>query len=125
MPKESEKSFIYDNKIVKYQYYQGYFQARQETAVADELFSACGKEWLKMKKPTIKSSTYQEYERSFRVDLEPTFGRLRLSKITRAMVREYLFKFVEEKKFRIAKKLKLLLTYIFDMAVEITGFPRR
>ncbi len=161
MPKELQKSFIYDNKIVKYRYYQGIFQARyrrdgfcievaaktyegmkekfiakiniavqgasvtmidqKQNVGADVLFSVYGQEWLKIKAQTTKPSTYKEYERSFRVNLEPAFGHLKLSKITRAMVQEYLFKFVEEKKFRTAEKLKLQLTCIFDMAVEDYG----
>ena len=95
--------------------------APQEEKSADILFSTYGREWLKIKEQTTKSSTYKEYERSFKVNLEPTFGHFRLSKITRSMVQEYLFKYVEEKKFRTAEKLKLQLTCIFDMAVEDYG----
>ncbi len=161
MPKKFQQSFIYDNKIVKYRYYEGLFQARyrrdgfcieiaaksyeemkqrfiaklnesaqipstnahssQEEKVNDALFSSYGWEWLKIKEQTTKPSTYKEYKRSFEVNLVPTFGHLRLSKITRSMVQEYLLKYVEAKKFRTAEKLKLQLTCIFDMAAEDFG----
>ncbi len=162
MPKDFQKSFIYENKVVKYRCYQGYFQARyrrdgynievaaktyeamkekfiaklnmkseeklvvktfseqKETSV-EVLFSTYGNEWLKLKAQTVKPSTYKDYERTFKVDLEPKFGHLKLSKITRAMVQEYLFGFVEAKKHRTAEKLKLQLTCIFDMAAEDYG----
>ena len=47
------------------------------------LFGDYGREWLKVKEQTTKPSTFKEYERSFRVDLEPTFGNKPLADITR------------------------------------------
>lgn len=84
----------------------------------DVLFSTYGNEWLSVKKQTTKPSTYAEYERIFKLNLEPQFGHLKLSQITRPMVQKFLFKYVEEEKFRTAEKLKLQLTCIFDMAAD-------
>ncbi len=98
--------------------------AKVENKTADGVFfSTYGLEWLKIKKTTTKSTTYAEYERMFRVNLEPTFGHLRLSQIDRQTVQDFLFKFVEEKKHRTAEKLKLLLNCIFDMAAEDFNIP--
>ncbi len=97
--------------------------AQPKSGKSDVLFSTYGWDWLDVKKQTTKPSTYKEYERSFKVNLEPTFGHLKLSQISRQMVQEYLFNFVREEKHRTAEKLKLQLTCIFDMAYEDFGLP--
>lgn len=81
-------------------------------------FAECAEEWLKLKERTTKPSTYKEYLRSYNVNLKPTFGHYKLTEITRAMVQEYLFTFVDSGRHRTAGKLKLQLTCIFDMAAE-------
>ncbi len=82
------------------------------------LFSTYGWNWLQIKKQTTKATTYAEYERSFKANLEPAFGHLRLSQIDRQTIQDFLFKFVSEGKHRTAEKLKLQLTCIFDMAAD-------
>lgn len=163
MPKSFQKAFIYDNRIVKFRYYQGLFQARyrrqgynievaskdfdtmkkkfiekligqaevQDIPVADPkrrtaktvLFADYAKDWLKLKEQTTKPSTFKEYSRMFEVNLRPTFGHLHLSEITRPLVQQYLFTFVEAGKYRTAEKLKLMLNCIFDMAAEDFSIP--
>lgn len=87
------------------------------------LFGDYGREWLKIKEQTTKPSTFKEYERSFRVDLEPTFGNKPLADITRNDLQNYLFGIVGEKKHRKAEKLALMLNCIFDMAAEDYNIP--
>lgn len=87
------------------------------------LFGNYGREWLKIKEQTTKPSTFKEYERSFRVDLEPTFGSKPLADITRTDLQNYLFGIVGENKHRKAEKLALMLNCIFDMAAEDFSIP--
>lgn len=87
------------------------------------LFGNYGREWLKIKEQTTKPSTFKEYERSFRVDLEPTFGNKPLADITRNDLQNYLFGIVGENKHRKAEKLALMLHCIFDMAAEDYDIP--
>ncbi len=87
------------------------------------LFSTYGWNWLQIKKQTTKDTTYAEYERSFKANLEPTFGHLKLSQIDRQTVQDFLFKFVSEGKHRTAEKLKLQLTCIFDMVADDFNIP--
>lgn len=87
------------------------------------LFGDYGREWLKIKEQTTKSSTFKEYERSFRVDLKPTFGNKPLADITRNDLQNYLFGIVGENKHRKAEKLALMLNCIFDMAAEDYDIP--
>ena len=163
MPKSFQKAFIFDNRIVKFRYYEGLFQARyrkqgynievaskdfdtmkkkfiekligqaqiQDIPVADPkrrtaktvLFADYAKDWLKLKEQTTKPSTFKEYSRMFEVNLRPTFGHLHLSEITRPLMQQYLFTFVEAEKYRTAEKLKLMLNCIFDMAAEDFNLP--
>ena len=87
------------------------------------LFGSFGKEWLNIKEKTTKPSTYKEYERSFRVDLEPMFGDKPLADISRSDLQHYLFGIVGENKHRKAEKLALMLNCIFDMATEDYNIP--
>ena len=87
------------------------------------LFGDYGREWLKLKEQTTKPSTFKEYERPFRVDLEPTFGCKPLADITRIDLQNYLFGIVGESKHRKAEKLALMLNCIFDMAAEDYKYP--
>ena len=82
------------------------------------LFGDYARDWLKIKEQTTKPSTYKEYERSFRVDLEPAFGNRPLADITRNELQNYLFGIVGENKHRKAEKLALMLNCIFDMAAD-------
>ena len=87
------------------------------------LFGDYARDWLKIKEQTTKPSTFKEYERSFRVDLEPTFGMKPLADITRNDLQTYLFGIVGENKHRKAEKLALMLNCIFDMAAEDFCLP--
>ena len=89
--------------------------AKEERTAKTVLFADYAREWLKIKEQTTKPSTFKEYERSFRVDLEPAFGGKPLANITRADLQNY--------KHRKAEKLALMLNCIFDMAAEDFNFP--
>lgn len=87
------------------------------------LFTDYAEEWLSIKRQTTKPSTYKEYERSYKVDLEPTFRGKYLHEITRSELQKYLFNIVDEGKNRKAEKLALILNCIFDMAADDFGVP--
>lgn len=98
-----------------------------QTAAAPDsktvLFTDYAEEWLNIKRQTTKPSTYKEYERSYKVDLEPTFRGRNLHEITRSELQKYLFDIVDEGKNRKAEKLALMLNCIFDMAADDFGVP--
>ncbi len=87
------------------------------------LFTDYAEEWLSIKRQTTKPSTYKEYERSYKVDLEPTFRGKYLHEINRGELQKYLFDIVDEGKNRKAEKLALMLNCIFDMAADDFGVP--
>ena len=97
--------------------------AKEERTAKTVLFADYAREWLKIKEQTTKPSTFKEYERSFRVDLEPMFGSKLLADITRTDLQNHLFGIVGENKHRKAEKLALMLNCIFDMAAEDFNLP--
>ena len=97
--------------------------AKKERTAKTVFFADYTREWLKIKERTTKPSTFKEYERSFRVDLEPMFGSKQLADITRTELQNYLFGIVGENKHRKAEKLALMLNCIFDMAAEDYDIP--
>ena len=84
-------------------------------------FTDYAEDWLKIKEQTTKPSTFKEYQRSYKADLQPMFSDRKLGEITRAELQNYLFAIIGEGKHRKAEKLALMLNCIFDMAVEDFG----
>lgn len=84
----------------------------------DVLFVDYIEQWLTTKKVTVKESTYAEYERLCEKNLKVAFSNTPITEMTRGIIQEYLFKYIHEGKARTAQKLHLILTCIFDLAVE-------
>lgn len=82
------------------------------------LFTDYVDQWLTTKKVTVKASTYAEYERLCEKNLKIAFPNVPITEMTRGIIQEYLFKYIHEGKARTAQKLHLILTCIFDLAVE-------
>lgn len=53
---------------------------------------------------------------------EKDFAGVPLKDMTRSRIQEYLFRFVDEGKFRTAEKLHLAFSCIFDLAADDLGF---
>ena len=86
--------------------------------MSDVLFVDYVNQWLSTKKVTVKESTYAEYERLCEKNLKVAFPDTPITEMTRGIIQEYLFKYIHEGKARTAQKLHLILTCIFDLAVE-------
>ena len=86
------------------------------------LFTDYVAQWLELKKQTVKPRTYEEYERMSKRNFEKDFAGVLLKDMTRKKVQDYLFRFVEEGKYRTAEKLHLAFSCIFDLAAEDLGF---
>lgn len=80
------------------------------------------KEWLAIKKTTVKESTYKSYLDLINAHILPAFGNKRLDEITRADVQNYLSELVSKEKYRTAEKLKVQLNAIFEVAVADFNF---
>lgn len=82
------------------------------------IFSEYAESWLDTKKRTTKPTTYSEYERLVRYNLEPLFGNRELRTITREEIQTFLFSVIDEGKRRTAEKLHLVLRCLFDLAAD-------
>ncbi|MDE7440145.1 MAG: site-specific integrase, partial [Clostridia bacterium] len=85
------------------------------------LFADFINDWLKVKKQTVKETTYNSYVNLLSRNIVPKFGHYHVNEITRKDVQDFLFELTDEGKNRTAQKLKLLLTAIFDVIVEDYG----
>lgn len=94
----------------------------QQEALQSVLFTDYVAQWLALKKQTVKPRTYQEYERMSKYHFQKDFSGVPLKDMTRTKIQEYLFRFVDEGKFRTAEKLHLAFSCIFDLAADDLGF---
>lgn len=78
-------------------------------------------EWLKIKKQTVKESTYKEYERTAEYNFRKNFAKFTVGQMTRSVIQDYLFGIVKEGKHRTAEKVHLAFTCIFDLISEDLG----
>ena len=75
-------------------------------------------DWLKVKKQTVKETTYKSYVNLLSRNILPKFGHYHVNEITRKAIQDFLFELTDNGKNRTAQKLKLLLSAIFDVIVE-------
>lgn len=75
-------------------------------------------DWLRVKRISIKQSTFESYLQLVNKHILPLLGDKRIDFITRTEIQDYLIKIIEQEKYRTAKKLKQLLSAIFDVAAE-------
>lgn len=78
-------------------------------------------DWLKIKKQTVKPSTYKSYCDLTSYNLLPRFKDTPVNEITRKVIQDYLFEITDAGKNRTAHKLKQILNAMFDVIVD--DFP--
>lgn len=80
-------------------------------------FITYGEEWLEVvKKPTVKTPTFEDYESIFNAHLYPAFGTKNLNEIKQFDVQQYLNALVAEGKVRAAHKHCQILKALFEYA---------
>ena len=94
----------------------------QQEALQSVLFTDYVAQWLTLKKQTVKPRTYLEYERMSKCHFLKDFAGVPLKDVTRTKIQEYLFRYIDEGKFRTAEKLHLAFSCIFDLAADDLGF---
>lgn len=78
-------------------------------------------DWLKIKKQTVKETTYSSYSHLVAYNLLPRYGERYVNEITRKDIQDFLFELTDAGKNRTAAKLKQLLSAIFDVICEDYG----
>ena len=94
----------------------------QQEALQSVLFTDYVAQWLALKKQTVKPRTYQEYERMSKCHFQKDFAGVPIKDMTRNRIQEYLFRYIDEGKYRTAEKLHLAFSCIFDLAADDLGF---
>ena len=108
--------------IMKQKFLEKLLATEREKRNADyPLFSDFIEDWLKIKKQTVKESTFKSYENLLSRNILPRFGHYHVNEITRKDIQDFLFELTDESKNRTAQKLKLLLSAIFDVICEDYG----
>lgn len=75
-------------------------------------------DWLKLKKQTVKESTYESYHDVLNKHILPSFGHLRLNEINRKNIQDFLFDLVDAGKNRTAQKIKQIFSNMFQLIEE-------
>lgn len=108
--------------MMKQKFLEKLLATEREKRNADyPLFSDFIKDWLKIKRQTVKKSTFKSYENLLSRNILPRFGHYHVNEITRKEIQEFLFELTDKDKNRTAQKLKLLLSAIFDVICEDYG----
>ena len=82
------------------------------------LFKDFVAEWLKIKRRTVKETTYKSYCNLINYHVVPRFGKYHVNEITRKEIQEFLFELTDEGKMRTAQKIKVLMTAMFDVICD-------
>ena len=82
------------------------------------LFKDFVAEWLKIKRRTVKESTYNSYSNLLNFHVVPRFGKYHVNEIARKEIQEFLFELTDEGKMRTAQKIKVLLTAMYDVICD-------
>lgn len=94
---------------------------RQKSNEGFPLFKDFITDWLKIKKQTVKETTYASYSNLITFNLLPRYGERYVNEITRKDIQDFLFELTDAGKNRTAAKLKQLLSAIFDVICEDYG----
>ena len=73
--------------------------------------------WLELRRPTIKTPTYNYYVQLFGANIYPGLSERELAGIKQSDVQELINKYVEQGKYRTATKIYQTLKAVFEFAV--------
>lgn len=80
-------------------------------------FNSIAGEWLELKRPTIKQNTYKFYVQFLGASVYPIFEGRAVGEVKQSDVQKLINDYIEQGKFRTAKKIYQALKAIFDFAV--------
>lgn len=89
----------------------------EEAAPPRPAFNDVAAQWLELRKPLIKATTYEHYESLFRANVFPAFGGRAVEEIRQSDCQELINAYVEQGKNRTADKIYLTLKAVFEFAV--------
>ena len=80
-------------------------------------FETVAARWLELRKPTIKSTTYEHYESVFRANIFPAYEGRELVDIKQSDCQELINRYIDCGKYRTADKIYQALKAVFEFAL--------
>ena len=92
-------------------------QELPEEQTKSPLFNDVAGQWLELREPTIKPTTFQHYESLFRANIFPALEGRRIDELKQSDCQELINDYITQGKYRTATKIYQALKAIFDFAV--------
>lgn len=80
-------------------------------------FNDVAAQWLELRKPIIKETTYEHYESVFRANVFPAYNGRRVDELKQSDCQELINCYIEQKKYRTADKIYQALKAVFEFAL--------
>lgn len=80
-------------------------------------FNDVAVQWLELRKPLIKATTYEHYESLFRANIFPAYEGRRIDELKQSDCQELINRYLELCKYRTADKIYQALKAIFEFAL--------
>ncbi len=86
-------------------------------------FNDVATDWLELRKPLIKPTTFEHYESVFRANIFPAFEGRRIDELKQSDCQELINAYIEQEKYRTADKIYQALKAVFEFALgeELIG----
>ena len=92
-------------------------QDPREEQPKSPLFNDIAGQWLELRKPTIKPTTYEHYESLFRANVFPALTGRKIDELKQSDCQELINDYITQGKYRTATKIYQTLKAVFDFAV--------
>lgn len=80
-------------------------------------FNDVAAQWLELRKPLIKATTYEHYESVFRANVFPVYDGRRVDELKQSDCQELINHYIDCKKYRTADKIYQALKAVFEFAL--------
>jgi len=80
-------------------------------------FNDVASQWLELRKPIIKATTYEHYESVFRANVFPAYNGRKIDELKQSDCQELINRYIEQEKYRTADKIYQALKAIFEFAL--------
>ncbi len=88
-----------------------------EVPKAKPPFNEVAAQWLELRKPIIKATTYEHYESVFRANVFPAYNGRKIDELKQSDCQELINRYIEQEKYRTADKIYQALKAIFEFAL--------
>lgn len=80
-------------------------------------FNDVAAQWLELRKPIIKATTYEHYESLFRANIYPAYNGRAIDELKQSDCQELINRYIDCRKYRTADKIYQTLKAVFEFAL--------